>query len=246
MNLFSPAAAIAAGGAFLISLIMSLLSLTPFFAALLRALFFGGVFFGVTTGIYFIYNKFLLPADAENTGKTEDSSALGQNIDYTIDDNSEWLAMPEDSPEYSGENIPPEDISGGIDDTRVDEYGGEHIEEAPSGMGEASAPEALEQNADYVYNKDEGLAQPAKVKEHVSSEYGFDMDMSDFVAGSSAFDGGEYPAMADAHTTPYLGRNGGTVDMSVARKPGEANINFDVDGKKMAGTIRTLLKKDEG
>ncbi|MDR0382899.1 MAG: hypothetical protein LBH50_02815 [Spirochaetaceae bacterium] len=220
--------------------------------ALLRAAVFAGGFFGIIAGIYFLYGKFLRPdGEVKDAGPT-----LGKNVDYSVDDIGDWLDMRKSA----NESLPAEAASGMADDSALGPDAGPIDFESLSGLpvgsetnDEAHAvppdtgSEALEQSGDNVYSKDGALAPSEKP----SAGYAFDMDMSDFTPAAPMFNGGEYSAAkavpSSAEVWEPAEPGAGVVDMSLARKSGaKADLIFDGDGKKMAGAIRTLLKKDEG
>jgi hypothetical protein len=237
------AAFIISGGVFLVSLITGLFGGAAFVTALLRALIFAGVFFGITAGIYYLWNKFLQPGETADLGGNV--PAPGGNVDYTVDD--DWLGMPESA----DENIPPENVSaeadgggsdGGLEPPFMEDSGGsERLHEPP----EDADGEVLEQNGDNVY-----IDSRVPVAGKAAADYAFDMNMSDFMPAVPAVGGGWEADIAvplSKAERPQTAPDAGMVDISVARGSGnELDAYTDADGKKMAGAIRNLLKKDEG
>jgi hypothetical protein len=266
-------ALIVSGGTFLVSLITSLLGGTLFFTALLRGLIFAASFFGIVAGIYYLYNKFLLPGGTADT----DTPKVGQNVNYSVDDNGEWLDMREPvnvslPPENTGlkggvlDGMNGPETGGGPDDVSgVEAYS---IPKAPysadTGDGKVEKPPApsvdidggvLEQKGDNVYIDREAsgyeeLPTVAKAETAASKDYVFDIDMSGFVAALPVIDGGGRNDKAVPSSSAEWSKAGpgmGVVDMSVERKSNaKQGLYSDADGKEMAGAIRTLLKKDEG
>jgi hypothetical protein len=267
-------ALIVSGGTFLVSLITSLLGGALFFTALLRGLVFGAGFFGIVAGIYYLYNKFLLPGEASDTDTT-DTPKVGQNVDYSVDDSGEWLDMrgtvngslPPENTGLEGGGLDGDTETGGGQDgaNRAEAYSGtEAPYSADAGDGKAEKPPglfididggALEQSGDNVYIDSEAtghekLPAVAKAETAASTDYVFDIDMSDFTSALPGFDDGGHknktvpPSEAEWSNA---GPGTGVVDMSVARKSNaKMDLYSDADGKKMAGAIKTLLKKDEG
>jgi hypothetical protein len=125
-------ALVVSGGTFLVSLITSLLGGALFFTALLRGLVFAGSFFGIVAGIYFIYNKFLIPDDTDDT----ETPKVGQNIDYSVGDNGEWLNMRE----TANESLTLDDIG-----VKLDGQGGGSGTEADAELDSADGLEAVDE-----------------------------------------------------------------------------------------------------
>jgi hypothetical protein len=250
--LFNPVVAgITAGGAFLISFVFGLFGRADLPLALMRALIFAGLFFGLAAGIYFLYEKFLQP----EASPEKDNGQLGQNVDYSVGDNIEWSGddnrtlgdMPilesggETAPPVEGEysrSMPADDSlssNAGTNDTGVEEL----IPEDSYGTSNASG--GVEQNDNNKYSESGGLA----LRENAApfSGEGYSVNMNDFTpvtARSSESMEGKRSSAKDGASRR------GTVDMSVERKLGKEDLGFEFDGKKIAGAIQTLLKKDEG
>jgi hypothetical protein len=219
---------IVSGGVFLVSLITGLLGGVLFFTALLRALVFAVVFFGIVAGIYSLYNKFLLPGEPAGGGP----SALGRNVDYTVDDSDDWF----DTWEGAGESLAPEDTpDAGIPLEQTD--------------GTDAGGGALEQNGNKAYTDSEAPAlEKPPADSAASAGYALDIDMSDFTPDAPMFSGADEGKAVLSGAAEWRAETGrGMVDMSVARKSdAKADLYSDADGKKMADAIKTLLKKDEG
>ncbi|GHU39987.1 hypothetical protein FACS1894190_06280 [Spirochaetia bacterium] len=214
--------AIAAGGAFLLSILLGLIGHSGFLMAFLKALIFGGAFFGLILGICFLYNKFLIPQ--EDTKKTEGAS-VGSNLDLTVGDDL------------------PEDDFGDYFSTDQNESQSDDPDE-PEELEELEAEDSpLDQNIKEDYNR--GSVDVASPNAAPSNE-GM-MDMGAFIPGIPGIgnDSDDEPDIPRA--IPERRINDGTVEMSMGKRP-EKTIDFgpDADGKKMAGAIQTLLKKDEG
>jgi hypothetical protein len=261
------AAGISAGGAFLISLIFGLLGKAGFLISLVRALIFAGLFFVLVVGIYYIYDKFLQPADKITDDDTDD--LLGQNVDYSVGDDVDRADNDSDIPDdilgldYTLEDpadIPFEGLElheGTADSIKSPAAGLTGIRSPNAVSSEASdetASKGLEQIDSTGYSKNRDLAQPIKaiapIKAAASKNEDYDVDMDVFVPYEPADYGDGEPAniFQSKHTVSEdSSLRKGTVDMSVERKSGKKELNFDnIDGKQVAGAIQTLLRKDEG
>jgi hypothetical protein len=245
-------AGIIAGGAFLVSFILGLFGKTPFLTVLLRAAAFSGCFFGIVAGIYFLYNKFLL-SDETDEEEPVDRRPIGQNIDYSLSDDNDWLNSLEDS----GTERTPEDVSniggGDVEEPQDIQSSAERsvMEDAFTGEEETTAlketPGVLAQSNDNGYSVDgDGDSLLPQKKAGAFSQDGYNMDMSVFVAGAPGTEDDSDPQKEATSSSPGPMMNEGTVDMSVERRTGKPDLGFDVDGKKMAGAIQSLLKKDLG
>jgi hypothetical protein len=229
---------IVSGSVFLVSLVTGLLGGALFVTALLRAFVFAAVFFGIVAGIYCLYNKFLLPDDSSGGS----APAVGRNVDYTVDDSDDWFNTAVDTGDV------PEDVhgtDGGLEQPDGAEAVGGRTEETPVPPAENDGG-ALEQSDDKIYTDSKTLA--SEKPPAASAGYAFDIDMSDFTPDAPMFSGGDEGKAVPLNAAEWrAGTGAGTVDMSVARRPvDKTDLYSDADGKKMAGAIKTLLKKDEG
>jgi hypothetical protein len=269
-------AGISAGCAFLISFIFGLLGKAFFLIALLRALIFAGLFFVLVVGIYYIYDKFLQPADTSND---DTDGLLGQNVDYSVGDDSDWAGndtgIPDDilGLDYTLED--PADVpfkEFGSNEFGLHEGTAGPIKSPAAGLtdigssnaassefSDEAASKGLEQIDSNEYSKNGDLTQPEKVaapikaaapeKALASRNEDYDVDMDVFVPYEPADYGDGEPArmFQSNHTVSEDSLLRGTVDMSLERKSGKKKLDFDgIDGKKVAGAIQTLLRKDEG
>ncbi|MDR2795966.1 MAG: hypothetical protein LBB47_04560 [Spirochaetaceae bacterium] len=237
-------AGIVAGGAFCVSFILGLFGRTPILVTFLRALAFSGCFFGIVAGIYFLYNKFLLPVEPDDK-EPEDSDLSGHNIDYTLGDDNEWLDSldydgnaSENTSEISESDAEGSDVPNGTEPGVLNVF-----ENKPETAVSERSPEVLAQNNDSGYSIGGDSLLPRE-KAGAFFGDGYDMNMSAFIPGIPGIEGGDYSQGAAAQTSSDSGMNEGTVDMSVERDARKLDLGFDVDGKKMAGAIQTLLKKD--
>jgi hypothetical protein len=239
------AAFIISGGVCLVSLIIGLLGGAFFFAALLRALVFAGVFFGLTAGIHYLWNKFMQPSETADTGS---APVIGRNIDYTVtDDDLFGIQVDEILPPGNASAETEDSASGGLEALLTADTGGYETVEPAGASGEA-----LEQNGDNVYIDNRAPAAETPTAAKVAADYAFDIDMSGFTPAMPSLGGGWE---ADKTVSPPGGADGsqttnpdaGIVDMSVTRKSGtKLDMYTNADGKEMAGAIKTLLRKDEG
>jgi hypothetical protein len=254
--LFNPIlAGIVAGGAFLVSFIMGLFGRTPILTVFLRALVFSGCFFGLVAGIYFLYNKFLLPAEtdeeepeaAADQSGSQNGRQSGQNIDYVLGDDDDWLSRLDELENGDA----PEDLSkissgdpGEVQDAQSD---AESFMEGAFAEGESTAggesTGVLAQSNDNGYSVSGDSLLPQK-KAGAFSEDGYDMNMSAFTHGTRGAEDSGYPQGRAVSSSPNPLMSEGTVDISVEGRAGKRGLGFDVDGKKMAGAIQSLLKKD--
>jgi hypothetical protein len=131
------------------------------------------------------------------------------------------------------------EIAGDIDSGDAQIFEGAVVEES-DGFNGAGLPEKnyddnaqhpLEQNNDTGYTEKENT--------------GFSLNASDFVPGIPGVD--ESASASESSSSVQIEE--GTVDMSVSKSPGKniemSDLGKDVDGKKVARAIQTLLKKDD-
>jgi hypothetical protein len=247
---------IVAGGAFLVSFIISLCVRTPFLYAVLRSLCFAGVFFGIIAGIYFLYNKFLSPQATERF-ESEDNGASGHNVDYSVGDDDAWpkdaggakSMFGVDAPETSAGNRDEGDIYEPLDELEPANEDYPYLPGAPieniSGGGSGIDHGVLEQNGNEGYDKNEVSALTANASG--GSDRGYDTDMGAFIPGMVAAGDGERQKTGAALYMPGPAlANEGPVRLSVDNNSGRTAPVFDFDKQKMATAIQTLLKKDEG
>jgi hypothetical protein len=229
---------IISGGVFFVSFVTGLLGGAVFLTALLRALVFAVVFFGIVAGIYCLYNKFLLPDESSGGGPP----ALGRNVDYTVDDGYDWLSTQEGA----DENLTPASGTDSVTGQPEGEESGDAAE--PFGLPADEDRRALEQSRDNIYTDNKApVPEKPSAGSAGSDGYAFDIDMSGFMPDAPMFNVGRDGGKAVPSGAPEWQAEAGVVDMSVARRPdAKADLYSGIDGKKMAGAIKTLLKKDEG
>jgi hypothetical protein len=242
-------AGIVAGGAFLVSFIISLCVRTPFLYAALQALCFSGVFFGIVAGVYFLYDKFLSPKATEQF-ESAGGRQFSHSVDYSIGDDEVWLNGT-DGAKTADENQnaedfyePLEELSTETGDGAVpflDAAHGENISGADSDMYH----EVLEQSVDEVY--DNSGDSVLRRNTSGSSDDGYDMNMSTFIPGMPiAKDGGRQKREEPLYMPVPTLADEGPVSLSVDKISGKKELDFDFNRQKVAGAIQTLLKKDEG
>jgi hypothetical protein len=229
-----------AGGAFLVSFIIGVFGGGPLLGVFLRALVFSGCFFGLVAGIYFLYNKFLLPVETDEEEEPETAGQVGQNIDYFLGDDDDWLGSLDNAGEDNSKTIEGYTEENGVAAIETNAFTGE----LNPAVSEESAG-VLAQSSDNGYSERGDSLLPRK-KAGVFSDDNYSMDMSAFVSGMPGIEDDGAPRREAATSSPGSMMNEGTVDMSVERRSGKPDLGFDVDGKKMAGAIQSLLKKDLG
>jgi hypothetical protein len=241
-------AGIVAGGAFLVSFVLGLFGRTPLVTVFLRALAFSGCFFGIIAGIYFLYNKFLLPSEPDNE-EPEYTGRAGNNVDYTLGDDESWLNGLDDG--VNGMPEGPSEVSEGGEELIRDVRVSTEADRSNGFAGEPKSPfsgettEVLAQSDDNGYSVDGDSLLPRKNTGDFSED-GYDMNMSAFLPGIPGIEDDIHHRGTMALNLPDQAADERTVDMSVERRHGKPDLGFDVDGKKMAGAIQTLLKKDLG
>jgi hypothetical protein len=240
--LFNPIlAGIISGGAFLVSFIMGLFGRTPILTVFLRALVFSGCFFGLVAGIYFLYNKFLLPSETDEEETEATAGQSGQNIDYVLGDDDDWLNRLDNIENGDAPEVLSEIAGGDTEEVQDAQSEAEPFVEDAFAVGETTGVLAQSNDKGYSVDGDSLLSQK---KAGAFSEDGYDMNMSVFIPGTPSTEDGGYPQGKAVSSSPNPLMSEGTVDMSVERRAGKRDLGFDVDGKKMAGAIQSLLKKD--
>ncbi|MDR0662552.1 MAG: hypothetical protein LBF80_00525 [Spirochaetaceae bacterium] len=252
--MFNPLlAGIVAGGAFLVSFIISLCVRTPFLYSALRALCFAGGFFGIIAGIYFLYNKFL---SSEATEQFENqgggSGVSGHSVDYSVGDDDFWLdgaknMSAEAGPSVSAQNA--DDLYEPLEELTPENEDAPYLSAAPieniGGADSGMEHGVLEQSGNKVYDEkgDSALTRDASA----SSDNGYDVNMSAFIPGMpAAGDGGRQKMGSPLYMSGPAITGEVPVSLSLDSKSGNAGVNFDFNKQKMAEAIQTLLRKDEG
>lgn len=229
-------AGICAAAAFLLSCILGLASHATLVIIIVRALIFAIVFFGLVSGIQYLYNRFL--ADAGSAAPFD--ADFGHTVDVSVgDDEAPPPPFNGASPLTggSGSEEDPNDANleeltedteevGDIDD--IDNFdmpddGIEELEEIDDDAGGV-----LDQNTKGVYDK---------------RGNGLSVNIGDFVP-SLLGNNEEDPPLEKPKPTEFS-MNVGTVEMSMAQKSGNNTDFGNIDGRKAAGAIQTILKKDE-
>lgn len=214
--------------AFLISFILGVINGTKIGFASLRALFFAALFFVLSAFFFIIYKKFLDKEEEEEFGDFSDGlMPATDEVDGAINDNK-----------TAGVYSAGEEFSAGLN---TDNAAGSEAQYADSGVQNPKTEvqtnagdfllNPLEQNAGLEYNK-AGLVS--------SAAENIDFNAADFAPGLPGL-----KAAPEQEEVVSLGN----VELSVGKKP-EKNIDLsdlgpNVDGKKVAQAIQTMLKKDD-
>jgi hypothetical protein len=224
MELNPKAAGIAAGGAFLVSLVLGAINASSFSLVFLRALGFGALFFFLGLAASFLFEQVLglslfdgpVAQGESDFDRSETARGLGAGEGGALD------AFPS----LAGE--------GGA--------AGEAEEKTPSFEPVLGGVEHFD-NTGYTKGE-EGVAAAGAPRD--SGGGGFSLDIGGFVPGMPGV-GGDGAAGEGSAAGEY---EMGTVELSVKRKPGDkielSDLGDNVDGKKVAQAIQTMLRKDEG
>ncbi|GMO26920.1 MAG: hypothetical protein Ta2F_02510 [Termitinemataceae bacterium] len=241
-------AGIIAAGTFLLSFLLGLIGRSTFTVSLLRGLIFAVAFFGIAAGVQYVFKKFLLK-DADSDSEENDADdLLGKNVDvdvgddFSIDlgpDDTDDIAFTDEQEELAAEGTdeaeqeaPPAETL--TDDSYVEEF--EDVDSFPDSEGKG-----LDQNTKNVYDDTGGVITFPQKKD--------DLDIGDFIPGLPGLDSSNSSyiktsaSSSDSKGSEYDMDNG-MVEMSMGKYSGN-KLDFEVDGKKAAGAIQTLLKKDD-
>ncbi|MDR2500184.1 MAG: hypothetical protein LBD37_03760 [Treponema sp.] len=215
---------IAGGGAFVLSFLIGLISGAGVFA-LVRALVFGAVFFGLAAGVYWLINQFFPEFLAgASPGGSGGEGAAGSQVDITVEGDDDFAAAGLFRPpaagraEPDGLDGPPEPAGGGALDTALDQTDEEGYT-APEPQGAAG-----------------GAARGAAIPSEGD-------DAVDTLPDLEGISGGYQPMIVED-----------TMDISTeppnpARKPSMNSAKpLELDGdfrpKEIAAAIQTLLKRE--
>jgi hypothetical protein len=244
-GLVSGAAAFAL--AFLNSL---LLGHTSFAIALLRAVIFAAVFFGLGIGIRALIANFI--PDLLFPGKGGDdaannvfSGAVGSRVNITVDDAPE-PALPEQN---EGE---PESVEVGS----FNDLLSGSIKKVARAESAHSGAQYIDQNFENDYTEDQTEeSAPVFGKTKFDDIGDFSMDFGAFVSGGTGGDvtGGEEAEDSDLDSFsffPGLGDSGSSQDIPEPERKASGNkpmkLEGDFDPKEIAAGIRTVLNKEKG
>jgi hypothetical protein len=233
-------AAVVSAIAFILSFLIGLIGPALIGTVVIRAFAFAVVFFVAGAVFSVVFAKFLLPeeemrdssgSDSLNGEREGERQAAGANVNLSVGDDDVFQADAPESDENGAR------LSGGEEGEGAEDSEGEGAPALEDGIDS----EGLEQNNEVRYNsrQGEGLA-----------DGGDDIpDEPVFIPGIPGIDG---PAAAEERgslaSLPEIGT--GTVEMTVRKSRGKEirleDLGKNVDGKKVAGAIQTLLRKDEG
>ncbi|MDR2490924.1 MAG: hypothetical protein LBD20_05925 [Spirochaetaceae bacterium] len=256
---------ILAAGAFIISFILGLISGAAFFLIMLRALVFAALFFGIGFGLNYLTKNMLSFSDTGSSGRIVDIS-VGDGM---VMQGSEASAG-ESALNGTGDATPDD---GSIDDISI-LFNGEDTADAASATSDfmESTPNitdkappisedtmldngGLAQNGDYSYNKTGSIINPAGSESappqvaKTDEINGVGTDFNNFIPGMPGVNSVFPQSTGDNSEDESGGGEGkitvGTVEMSVEKPKQEVDLGKYKDGKKMAGAIQTMLKKDK-
>ncbi|GMO41358.1 MAG: hypothetical protein Ta2B_21180 [Termitinemataceae bacterium] len=250
-------AGIVAAVSFLLSFLLGIINQTTFTWSLLRALIFAVAFFGIAAGVEYLYKKFLLPDENGGIGDI-DGDGYGSNVDISIGDDASGLSGSSINDLFnSGENVngsgDVEELEPVDDDAELetlDSAEASDVEElqpldaADDGSLEELESEPLDQKAKYEYHNNGDIVSANNARD--------DFDIGAFVPGLAGLDeisktSKQQPSSQSSGgglTKTEYDMDSGTVEMTMEKRGGK-ELGFDVDGKKAAGAIQTLLSKDE-
>jgi hypothetical protein len=217
---------IAAGLAFVLSLIFGIIAGNGFFTVLFRALLFGGVFFGLFAVGFILVSRFLPELLSESDGDEFDISTPGSRVDISVGGGTMEGAFPEDVSEalddiagrpsaVKKEPVAPLDQNDNNGYNKKADFSGD--------FGDFSTPEAAEGSENTG-----GAAESAQAE-------GALPDMDNFPGASSAEEQG---IEVESFSAPEPVQR-----YSTQKKPPPVAENFDA--KQLAKAIQTALKKDE-
>jgi hypothetical protein len=241
---------IAGGGAFALALLTSLvLGQTSLLVALVRALCFMALFFGIGTGTWALITLFipeLLPGEPRNDDAVNNvfsGESAGSQVNITVDDEHS-AALPDseyDAPETGGEigqfsDLVTNSVSSAVDDSgRMDSIG--DIDENPD-IGYTGGTEELTPAFENIklggagdFSLDFGAFVPDGTGNDEADNTDSDMDSFSFFSGGGSSDGVDEPPAPVSST-------------SSRNKP--MKLEGDFDPKEIAAGLRTVLKKDKG
>jgi hypothetical protein len=244
---------IAAGAAFIISFLISLVSGALMPVLIIRPLVFAALFFGIVWAVYFIIGRFLPELLDGSAGGGMDFAMPGSRIDI-----SEGDGLGPDMPESGGiHGTVPGDMPGSIvipdnyalpDDS--DEGLGDISNLVKTGGGKAEPARKTSENPVEALGLDQG-SQNEYTEEGLPDTFSVSGDDS-AVAGAQPVDFlPDLESLAGAFM-PSPGETGDdTIEYSTAApaKPSASakgrSLNGDFNPKDMAAGIRTILNKEE-
>jgi hypothetical protein len=251
---------IVAAAAFLISMSLGLASGARIGLIIVKAAVFTVVFFGLAVGIRSLFEDFLAGPNEENGNKQD----AGRNQDAIVgqgaDNRQDAKAGAEATSRGTNVSISaiehPPPGSKGKASNKSDEVQLDDINSVLKKLGEDNDSDIEELGEKFTAFKDEtndttGLEQNNKFSYNPVGGDKESSDLSTFIPGflGSTDFGQDESSLSSAPQarTPHVSK---TVEVSVAKKPSRSielsDLGQDVDGKRVASAIQTLLKKDEG
>lgn len=243
-------AGIVAGSAFLVSVLIGLISDVAFLLILLRALLFSVLFFGTFVGIWFLFSRFLpeLLSSRPQSGSEEEAEAAGSRLDIAVDDS--FTTSGGESPPAT----PPAGASGetGEDVEELEELDSE-ADELETVDGEETG---LDRRAEAGYTDSGSRESPAVSAEggrkdsgskgavaYAKPLVGFDdVDkLPDLDGFSDSFVSG--PVLSDGDSSGAARDDELPAGSFAASASGNSGGSFDT--KEMVSAIQTMLKRDQ-
>jgi len=211
-----------AGGAFLLSLLLSLISGAPLFLCFLRALIFAVIFYILAAAVFNLCFD-TLPEDTDSPAR---EVKPGETINISLGGNI---------PDFADDDSEPEKMTG-TDGARGNGQAGKEDNAPDRGLEQKEKP-------DYNSGSSSPLADGTDGND-------LDSDKPEFVSGmpgieSAGMDGGDFGKDQPA----VKGSLDGDFNMSVGKLPDKnielSDLGPDINSKKVADAIHTLLIKDK-
>jgi hypothetical protein len=236
-----------AAGAFVLSFIIGLFSAASIIVAVIRAVVFAAVFFGIGCGAIKIFTAMLTFQEAvprpDGDGEEHISRRSGGNFGAEFSMSDDALGLYEDG--TAANDVPKSNET--KDEIKIDDISmlfdaGTDVQ-SDGGLEQSTAPD---------YTEAGSVVNPALMNgaSEVSSSVETNENLSDFTPAAEDaardFVPGFPVAHADMSGAGVPNFTAGTVEMSLASPKPKSDIDFSGhDGKKMAGAIQTILKKDK-
>ena len=253
---------VCAGVAFALALLLSLIvGQTNLAIALLRAVVFAAVFFGLGIAAWLLINSFLPDLLSSSSGTEVDIAShlfspgtANQRVNITVDD-PQKAALPgqdgssDEVGDFNALFTPPRDI----DQTSATGYT-EEGETEELGLGGFSSGEALGSEGEFSSTFDDTALQEEGEGEGEDGTGGFSMDFSAFVPGGSLDGEGETDESdsdADSDSFSFFPEESvspAALDDAPERKVSRnkpMKLEGDFDAKEIAAGLRTVLQKDK-
>jgi hypothetical protein len=256
---------IAAGTAFALALILSLLlGQTNLPIALLRAVVFAALFFGLGIGIWALIKTFLpelLSAEtADIATHLFSTGQTGSRVNITVDDTHN-AALPEQHNEGDvGDFNDLFSAKGDIDQTSATSYTEEGETGGFAAAGEPGSTEGFAPAGEFASTDefastfgDDGLNEAGEGEDEEDSG-DFSMDFSAFVPGGLNDEDGDEVKESDDEVDPFSFFPGGTGSATFEEPAPEERkvsrnkpmkLEGDFNAKEIAAGLRTVLEKDK-